>query len=321
MSDALRVVLEQTAPAPGGVRANATRIAAAAGRHGNADLILFPELALTGYDLGRRTEDVAVDLRKGSPVPRAGDGPTIVAGLAERGEDHLVYNSAVALRGERLVAVHRKRYLPTYGMFDEGRRFAPGRRSVRPFALAPGWRAGILICEDLWHPALAYLLALQEADVLLVPAAAPGRRIVQEPEAPEDVGAALASAPVAPDSPATPASGPAAEAERPPRPVGWRFASLETWELIARTTALLHGVYVLLCNRAGVEGAVTFAGGSRVVAPDGEVVARAPEAEEATLEVTLERDRVRQARRTFSHLRDEDPACTLHALERILRER
>ncbi len=288
MSDTLRIVLEQIAPVPGDVAGNSARIATAATRWRASDLVLFPELALTGYDLGHRTEEVAVDLDAGSPVPLDGEGPTIVAGLVERGDDHLIYNSAAVLRGGHVVAVHRKRYLPTYGMFDEGRRFAPGRRSVRPFTLARGWRAGILICEDLWHPALAYLYALQEADVLLVPAAAPGRGVAQE-------------------------SGTTME--------GRRFASAEAWELIARTTALVHGVYVLLCNRGGVEGAVTFAGGSMVVAPDGEVLARAHEVEDATLEVTLERDRVRRARRPFSHLRDEDPAYTLHALERILRER
>jgi len=202
----------------------------------------------------------------------------------ERGEDHLTYNAAVAQRGPSLLSVHRKVYLPTYGTFDEGRIFAAGRRSVRPFELAEGWRAGLLVCEDFWHPALAYLLALQSVDVLVILAAAPGR-----------------GAPTARE--------------------GARFGSADSWDILARSTALLHGMYVVLCNRVGIEDGVIFAGGSMVVDPMGQVLTRAPQGEAATLDVMLERDAVARARQPYAHLRDDDPAVTLHTLERILRER
>lgn len=234
--------------------------------------------------MGHRARELGVDLTGAPPLTLREDGPVTVYGLVERGEDHLTYNAAVAQRGAALLATHRKVYLPTYGTFDEGRIFAPGRRSVRPFPLADGWQAGLLICEDFWHPALAYLLALQAVDVLLVLAAAPGRGV--------------------------PAAGD-----------GNRFASAESWELLARTTALLHGMYVVLCNRTGVEDGVTFAGGSLVVGPRGDVIARAPQGERATLAVTLDLGSVAAARQPYSHLRDEDPAVTLHTLERIVRER
>lgn len=281
----LRVSVRQTAPLLGDVPANREEIERevhAVHVGVGADLVIFPELALTGYSLAHRAREMGVDLSGAPPLDLPEDGPTALLGVVERGEDHLTYNSAVAARGRRILAVHRKRYLPTYGTFDEGRIFAPGRRSPRPFPVAPGWEAGILVCEDFWHPALSYLYALQEADVLLVLAAAPGRGGSSEDH---------------------------------------RFASMARWELIARATAALHGVYVVLCNRAGVEGAVTFAGGSMVVDPCGDVVARAPEAERGHLDVVLERARLAAARQPYAHLRDEDPALTLHTLERILTER
>ncbi len=279
----LRVRLEQMAPALADPAANRKTIEKAV-RAAEADVVLFPELALTGYTLGHRAREMGVVLDGPPPVSLPAGGPTAVFGLVERGEDHLTYNSAVAVRGDVIVAVHRKIYLPTYGTYDEGRIFARGRRSVRTFQVAPGWQAGVLVCEDFWHPAMAYLVALQGADVLLVMSAGAGRGVAE------------------------PGS-------------GTGFTSWESWELIARTTAMLHGMYVVLCNRVGVEEGLTFAGGSLVVDPSGAVVARAPQLEPAHLDVVLERDRVARARHPFAHLRDEDAAVTLHTLERIVRER
>jgi predicted amidohydrolase len=279
----LRVRLEQMAPALADPAANRKTIEKAV-RAADADLVLFPELALTGYTLGHRAREMGVSLDGAPPVHLPAGSPVAVFGLVERGEDHLTYNSAVAVRGDTILAVHRKLYLPTYGTYDEGRIFARGRRSVRTFQVAPGWQAGLLVCEDFWHPALAYLVALQGADVLLVMSAGAGRGV------------------------ADPGSGAV-------------FTSWESWELIARTTAMIHGMYVVLCNRVGVEEGITFAGGSLVVDPSGTVIARAPQVEPARLDVVLERDRVARARHPFSHLRDEDIAVTLDALERIVRER
>ena len=285
----IRVVVHQMAPALADPETNARRIRSMVRDAGDADVALFPELALTGYALGHRAREMGVAVGSEAPIPLPDGGPVAVYGLVERGEDHLTYNSAVATRGASTLALHRKVYLPTYGTFDEGRIFARSRSSLRPFTLAPGWRAGILVCEDFWHPSLAYLLALQEADVLLVLAAAPGRGVAAEETLP-----------------ATGARG---------------FASTESWELIARTTARVHALYVVLCNRVGVEDGVTFAGGSLVVDPSGTVVARAPEGEEAVIECTLEREEIAAARQPYSHLRDDDPAVTLHTLQRILEER
>lgn len=280
----LRLAIEQIAPVRGAVEQNAARIRECARETVADGMVLFPELCLTGYALGHRTPELAHSTEEFSLGLPEG-GPTVVAGMVERGRDELIYNTAVALRGETLLARHRKIYLPTYGTFEEGRYFARGRQAPTAFRLPGGWTAGILICEDLWHPALAYLLALQEVELIVVLAAAVGRG---RPDHPTSDDAPL-------------------------------FASMDHWELLARTTAIHNGVYVALANRVGVEDGLTFGGGSVVVDPAGEVIARAPQGEEASLEVTLETDEIRRARHPFSHLRDEDPALVRDALDRILR--
>lgn len=280
-ADALDLVVEQIAPTMGRIEENARRLSELAAASPDAGLVVFSELALTGYLVGDRAPSLALDAEDDRLLAAGPDpGPALALGYVERGRDQLVYNAAAVVRGSEILARHRKVYLPTYGIFDEGRTFAPGRTGPPVFELA-GWRVGLLICEELWHPALPYLLALQEVDVLLVLSAAPGRH------------------------PRTDAA-------------GLRFASSEPWELLARAAAFNHGVWVVVANRVGKEDGLTFAGGSMVVAPDGRIAARAPEVREATLRFTLTRAALREARNPFSHLRDEDPALVVRELRRIL---
>ncbi|GMR12764.1 MAG: carbon-nitrogen hydrolase [Gemmatimonadota bacterium] len=276
----LRVTIEQFGPEWRNVEANVTRMESLVAARPGADLIVFPELALTGYLLGGAAQDLALPLSSGSPLALEPGGPAVAFGMVELGSDQLVYNTAVLAQGGDVVASHRKIYLPTYGMFDEGRLFARGRQGVRPFDLTPDWRIGLLVCEDLWHPALAYLHAIQEADVIVVLAAPPGRGLPEEGDENE-------------------------------------FSSTEPWELLVRSTAFLHGVYVVLACRTGVEASVMFSGGSMVADPTGTVVARAAEMEDARLEVTLDKEAIRRARASFSHLRDEDPNLVQREIQRI----
>ena len=278
----LKIRVEQIAPVLGQPTVNRDRLATAGAVE--ADLVVFPELALTGYSLGGQTQEVAIDLDDGPPVSLAERGPAVAYGLVERGSDHLVYNSAVIQRGDELLLRHRKVYLPTYGMYEEGRHFAPGRRGPQAVEIAPGWRIALLVCEELWHPSLAYLAALRGADVIVVLAAPGGRGTAAEDTATEDV----------------------------------RFGSNQPWELLARTTAFIHGAYVVLANRVGTEHGVVFSGGSMVVDPTGDVVARAPDVGEAQLDVLLDRDLIRRARHPFSHLRDEDAGLVHRELGQIL---
>lgn len=242
--------------------ANGRRIAAAA-RESRPDLLLTPELSLTGYDL---RDDVHATAVLPSEIPAEFEIP-VLAGYVEKSDDFIPYNSAALVHGSQISFNHRKIYLPTYGMFDEGRYFGRGR-TVNTFTFN-GWRIGVLICEDMWHPLLSYLLAMQRVHAILVMAAAPSR-----------------------------AAGP------------------DAWIRIARSYAQLYGVYVVVCNRCGTEGDVTFAGESFVAAPDTNIVKRAG-AQEDLFNIELQAAAVRAARIPYSHLRDEDIALAINEMSRI----
>ena len=230
--DELRLGLLQHASRLGDMAANVARVADAA-TASHADLLLTPELSLTGYDVRDNASALALDLSRDHAVlaPLRTAPGLVVTGLIESARDGRVYNSAVAFDRGTVLHRHRKIYLPTYGMFDEARFFAPGDRIDT--LDVNGWRFGILVCEDFWHPGLIYALAAAGIDALLVLAAGPGRGAWEGGEHGD-------------------------------------FASADGWERIARATAHLYGIYVALANRAGVEGAVTFAGGSVIVDPAGD---------------------------------------------------
>jgi N-carbamoylputrescine amidase len=276
----MRVRVEQFAPALGDVDVNLGRIAAAAADAGNdeVDLLLTPELSLTGYDLRDLVHEVARPVTAGFLSALAG-GPDVVLGMVERGDDFVPYNTAVHLRAGEALHAHRKVYLPTYGMFDEGRYFGRGDRA-RVYDAGGGWRAGILVCEDLWHPSLAYLLALGGANLLMVQCAAAGR---------------------------------GAWDGRP----GGRFASWSAWEHLACAAAVSYGIYVVLANRVGVEGSVVFGGGSMIVDPAGTVVSRGDDLAEDRITAELDLTAVSAARRPFAHARDEDPHLVARELRRL----
>lgn len=278
----LRLGLLQFAPALRDRVANVRRVTDAAA-DAELDLLLTPELSLTGYGLGDDVHALAVDLDDPAAVPDAllEARPAVVTGWVERGARGIPYNTAVLSEGGRIRHRHRKIYLPTYGMFDEGRFFGRGDR-VDAAEIAAGWRVGILICEDFWHPALVYLLAVQRIDLLLVQAAAPGRGVWEAGES------------------------------------GGIFASSEVWTRMARTTAQTHGIYVALANRVGAEDGFIFAGGSVIVGPSGEPLAAA-EDDETLLTAELSLDEVERARRPYAHARDEDPHLVLRELARLLR--
>ncbi len=132
-------------------------------KEAGASICIFPELNLTGYNLQDLTFDVAVrrDSPKLVPLLEVSRDIPLVVGLIEESEEHLFYNSAFYLEGGAIRFVHRKIYLPTYGMFDEGRFTASGDR-VETFE-SPLGRSSILICEDLWHFSTVYLAFLQGA--------------------------------------------------------------------------------------------------------------------------------------------------------------
>lgn len=284
----IRLVLHQTAPLLGEMEANEADLRRRVTESRGADLLVFPELAITGYSLRNRVQRLAVHLGEEAPLLLPVDSPPLAFGLPERGRDELVYNTALIQHRGRILGRHRKVYLPTYGIFDEARYFSRGRAAPPVVELPSGWRVALLVCEDFWHPGLLYLAAMRGADAILVLSAAPGRG---QPD--RDGG-----------SRETPA----------------RFSSPDRWILLARAAAVQYGVYLVLANRAGVEEGLSFAGGSVVVEPSGDILREAPQGIPATLDLELSRDALRGARTPSSHLRDEDPHYMARALQAILEE-
>jgi predicted amidohydrolase len=281
----VRLRVEQMAPVLADRAANLARIAAAqadAARDG-VDVVLTPELSVTGYDVRDRVHSLAAPEAE-LPFPALAEGPDVVVGTIEHDARFVPFNAALHLRAGRVLHRHRKVHLPTYGMFEEGRFFGRGER-VRAYDAGGGWRVGVLVCEDLWHPALAYILAAEGAHLLLVQSAAAGRGAW-------DGGAA-----------------------------GGRWGSWRSWEHLVCAAAAAYGVYVVLANRVGVEGGCVFAGGSMVAAPGGEVIARADDLGEDRLTVDLALDAVAAARRPFAHARDDRPDLVVRELSRVLESR
>ena len=154
------------------------------------ELVVFPEAAFTGYflegavyDLALTATQFATDLARVWRQARGDDDVDVVAGFYEN-DGGTYYNSAIYLqivRGTgRIVHLHRKLFLPTYGVFDEERFLSRGRK-LGTFDTRFG-RMAMLVCEDAWHALVPTLAAVKGARVLIVPAASPGRGIDGEGE-------------------------------------------------------------------------------------------------------------------------------------------
>lgn len=144
------------------------------------DLIVFPELALTGYFLKDLVPEVA--LRLDSPeiqrLVELSRNISIAIGFVEVTNDYRFFNSALYLEDGAIKHLHRKVYLPTYGLFDEQRYFAHGEQ-FRAFDTKLG-RLGIMICEDMWHLSASYILAMDGATTLICLSSSPSRGISGE---------------------------------------------------------------------------------------------------------------------------------------------
>src|SRR5258706_14808638 len=171
----VRVALAQIAPKLGDLESNLDlhRDAIRLARREKAGVVVFPELSLTGYVLRDQVPEIA--LTSTAPLfkrlARASLDVDLVVGYAEEAPGHRFHNATAYLSKGRVVHVHRKVYLPTYGMFDEGRDFAPGEM-FRAFD-APHGPSGVLICEDAWHPVSAWILVQDGAEVLFALSSGP----------------------------------------------------------------------------------------------------------------------------------------------------
>ena len=277
------VALAQIKPKLGCLDENMALIEAAIekGISDGAQLIVFPELALTGYFLKDLVPDVAIGL----DAPQIGKLKllsrqiSIAIGLVEVTADYRFFNTALYLEEGEILQVHRKVYLPTYGLFDEQRYLARGER-FRAFDTRFG-RFGMLICEDMWHLSAPYILAMDGATTLICLSSSPGRGISEA----EGLGSAAA------------------------------------WQRLTSTTAMFLNCRVFYCNRVGYEDGINFWGGSEVIAPSGEVTARGKLLEEDFVIAKVDEGALRRERIFSPMMRDENLAVTVKELKRIERER
>jgi len=178
----MRITLAQTESVLGEIDENLERaheIIRAAGRE-HSDVVVFPELFLTGYNLGRVDKDVTLSthdkrlLALGTIAPET----DVLIGLYEDGLGVHNYNAAAYYDADKLVHAHRKLYLPTYDIFEERKFFSPGQ-TLRAFDTRQG-RVATLICNDAWQPHLAFLAVQDGARVLFVPTSSSQSRFPEQ---------------------------------------------------------------------------------------------------------------------------------------------
>src|SRR5258706_8977237 len=281
MDRSIHLVVVQFKPRKGDYITNLARLAGVFSQIDSLDprpdVAVFAETALTGYFVEGGVRDVALtagafardfqaQYTSAVTTPRTLD---VCIGFYEVW-NNAFYNSAlyVTLGGDEPVIrhVHRKLFLPTYGMFDE-ERFVDRGFEVRAFDTAWG-RAAVLICEDAWHSLTGTVAALDGATMVFIVSASPARGVWPR----EDEGTIP--------------------------------ANLKRLERLARDIAEEHGVFVALVNLVGTEGGKSFTGGSIICGPHGDVRAQAPLWDETILTITLDPHDITRARSDVPLLTD-----------------
>lgn len=281
-----RIALVQIAPRLGALDENLTRHhelldeARAAGAH----LVVFPELGLTGYQLQDLAAEVAMRLDDPQLAALAAStrGLSAVVSFVEESADHRLFIAGALLEDGEIRHVHRKLFLPTYGLFDERRFFAAGD-VLRAVSSRLGVGLGIAVCEDFWHLPVAELLALDGAQILVNIAASPGRDLA----ATNEVGLGTAT----------------------------------SWRTLMRAYAQLTTSFVIFVNRVGIEESISFWGGSEIIAPTGQAIFSAPMFDEGLYISDIVLDDIRRERIALPLLRDERPDLLARELSRVIGER
>ena len=281
----LTLALAQICTRLGDVQANLEKHISMAreARAGGADLLVFPELSLTGYALQDLVPTVALRPDGDDPVfsrlLEASRDLDLVVGFVDEDRRHRFFIASAYLSQGEVVHVHHKLYLPTYGLFDEGRFFAWGD-SICAFDTRFG-RLGLLICEDFWHASPPYLLWLDGADLLLFSSASPGRGLTDAPQ----------------------------------------LESARWVEHLNRAYASLFTSFVAHANRVGYEDGLHFWGGSTIFDPNGELLAKGPYQAEAITLAEIDLNQLHRTRARLPLLRDERTALVMRELSRIMGDR
>jgi predicted amidohydrolase len=282
----IRIAIAQIAPRLGQLDANLARHHELLGeaRTAGAELVVFPELGLTGYQLQDLASEVSMRLDdpRLAELAHETEGLSAIVSFVEESADHRLFIAAALIEDGEIRHVHRKLYLPTYGLFDERRFFAAGDvlRAV-PSRLGVG--IGIAVCEDFWHLSVPQLLALDGAQILVNVSSSPGRDLA----ATNEVGLGTAT----------------------------------SWRTLMRTYAQLTTSFVVFCNRVGVDESISFWGGSEVIGPNGAALFSAPLYDEGLFTVDIAAGDIRRERIALPLLRDERPELQVRELSRIVAER
>lgn len=282
----VNVGLAQMAPKLGDLQHNLeTHLALAArARDAGVDLLVFPELSLTGYQVMDLVPELAMQADAQDATFRAlleasrDFGLDLVVGFVHADRRQRFTIAQAWLAGGECLHVHHKLYLPTYTLFDDGRYFAQGDK-VRAFETRFG-RVGMLICEDFWHLSAPWLLWMDGADLLVFANSSPTRGIGSRE--------------------------------------GGRLTVARWVELMNQACASTFTNYVIMCNRVGYEDGKNFWGGSLIANPEGELLAQAPYFEETLLLQEIDLNQLRRTRAHMPLLRDERPWLVQRELARIL---
>ncbi len=242
-----------------------------------AELIVFPELSLTGYSLKDINYDIVFNPYKSdklNELKKLSKKISVICGFAEEDENYAVYNSAILLEDGEIKGVHRKIYPPTYGIFEEFRYFSAGQK-CEPIESKFG-KLGIIVCEDLWHLSVPYTMAVKGAKILIGIAASPTRVAVNT----------------------------------------HKFKNYEINSEHHKTYARVLSSYLLFSNRVGFEDGVNFWGGSEIVDPSGNICSVAKIFDEDMIFAEIRESEVQRARRNARHFIEEDIDKTIRNITR-----
>jgi predicted amidohydrolase len=263
----MKIGLCQTNPRLGDVEFNLSEMIRIMEEYqGKVDLLVFPELSLTGYDLKEKLYDVAITLDS-VPIKKVSEVSkktkiSVVFGFVEQGMGEQIYNSAIFIKNGEISSVQQKIYPTNYGIFEEGKYFSKGKKvivdSFGPF------NTSMLICNDLWHPSLPHIAAHQHVSLLI--------GIINSPKGGIDNN----------------------------------YSSDTGWVRVGQFYSSIYGCYVVLVNRVGKENDLVFYGSSKLFDPYGEIIAQCPNDEASIVITEINEKSVKEVRKLLPTMRDED---------------
>jgi NAD+ synthase (glutamine-hydrolysing) len=266
-----KIALAQINPVLGDIQKNIKKHLAFCDKaiRNKADMIIFPELSLTGYSIKDLNTELAVNpftTKILEPIAEKSRKIDILCGGVEEDERFGIFNSAFYFSNGAIEFTHKKIYPPDYGMFEEMRYFSKGKK-VEVHNTKFG-KLGILVCEDMWHISLPLLLALKGAKIIITIAASPTRLEINT-----------------------------------------KSKKIKNYEINSehhKSYARLLSSYIVFCNRVGYEDGVNFWGGSEIVDPFGTVIVLGKFFDEDIVFADIDFNKVKRARQQARHFIDED---------------